>query len=594
MKESGINSIKTFWDKYIYSYIHETERRRRPYVVIPAAFFSLCMVLGYSYSETDSWDLVFGAGIVPLLKACVKFAVYFVVFYYVICLLYCKFDAVSFAGAPDEAVGEDSKKRLFGRYMDVLSRCPFRTTFLTLLIVYIPYMIVSYPGVLMPDAALQIIQSYPELGIVAPGYMYNRLLSDKVLLNTHHPVVHTLLIRAFLQIGTSVFRSFNVGVFLYSMFQFFFVITGVSYGIKILVKKTPFPDKYVPLVVLYYIISPRIQNYMFLTTKDVIYAVFVLYFMLSLYLLITVPERRYYILFAISGLGMILFRNEGKYILFISLPVMALLCHRPRRFFLKYLVGVIAFSLLFFNVLLPICHVTRGSIREVLSIPFQQTARYLTEYEADVTDEEREVIDAVLMYDYLAYYYNPNLSDFTKATFREESTRDDLLRYFKVWFRMFWKHPDVYIQAYINNYYYNFYPGPILFYPYYYKDSAEGMEYLNRKMEPLGTDFHHPTALYNAAEQYETLRETLMYVPPIVLLMYSPTYTWTLLLLLLYGIYRKKPQALSLLMIPAFIVCMCLVSPCNGYHFRYLYPIVFVFPMLIVLYFSVKSIAPSD
>lgn len=336
-------------------------------------------------------------------------------------------------------------------------------------IIYIPYIIVSYPGILMPDSVYQILQTYPQLGIINPGYLVGHLLSDQVYLNNHHPIMHTLLIRAFLQIGVGIFHSFNVGIFLFALFQFFFVIFAVSYGIKILIEKKVLPDKYIPLVILYYIISPRIQNYMFLLTKDVIYAVCLFYFTLSLYLIITKPERKYYILFAIFGLGMILFRNEAKYILMISLPALALLCHQLRKFFLKYLIVVIGFSILYFQVLLPMCHITPGSIREMLSVPFQQTARYIKEHEEDVTVEEREAINAILIYDRLADSYYPDLSDFTKGLYRQSSTKADLFRYFKAWFQMFWKHPDSYVQATINNYYYYFYPGPILFYPFFYK-----------------------------------------------------------------------------------------------------------------------------
>ena len=586
--------MKNFYDKYIYRYIHETDPKRRPFVVIPAAFFSLFMVLGYSYSETNSWSLVFGSGSVQLIKACVKFAIFFVLFYYGICLLYYKFNAISFAESSDEAVDEIPIKKLFNKYINLISHYPVRTTFLTLFIVYIPYIIISYPAIIMPDTVNQIVQTYPELGYVAPEYLEGHLLSDQVYLNTHHSIAYTLMLRAFIQIATVIFHSFNVGLFLFALFQFFFILFGISYAIKILVEKTTVPDKYTFLIILYYIFSPCIQNYMFLLSKDVIYAVFMLYFILSLYLMITKPERKYYILFAVSGLGLILFRNEARYILIIALPVLALLCRQLRKFFLKYLIGVIGFSILFFHVLLPICRVTPGSIREALSVPFQQTARYVTEYEADVTDEEREAIDAVLIYEFLADYYYPDLSDFVKSTYREGSTRADLFRYFKVWFQMFWKHPDSYIQAFINNYYYHFYPGPILFYEYYYSDSAKCMILLNNIMGSIGSDFHHPTALYNASIQYEILRENYMYIPPIVLLMYSPTYTWTLILLLLYGIYKKMPKAISLLIIPVLVLCMCLVSPCNGFYFRYLYPIVFIFPILILLYFCIKNIAQSD
>lgn len=586
----GFN-IKAFWHKYVYKYVCEAERRRRPFVVVPAALFSFFMVLGYSYSETDSWSLVFGAGIVPFLKACVKFAVFFVLFYYAISFLYCKFDGITLSGPTGEAVRNDSKRHMFGRYIALISRYPFRTSFLTLFIAYIPYIIVSYPALLMPDQVHQILDTYPSLEYLSFKYLEGRLLSDQIYLNTHHSIVHTLLLRAFIEIGTVVFHSFNAGLFLSAMAQFLFVISAVSYGIRILVLRTPVPDKYAPFIILYYIISPSIQNFMFLLTKDVIYVAFVLYFTVSLYLVITGSERRHRIMLVISGLGIVLFRNDGRYVLIIALSVLALLCRLQRKFLLKYLAGIVVFSLLFFRVLLPMCHVTPGSIREALSIPFQQTARYIIEHGEDVTAEERAAIDAVLDYDHMIKFYNPNLSDNVKATYNESSTPDDLLRYFKIWFQMLRKHPDTYIQAYINNYYYYLYPGPILFYDSCYQPSERCMDLLNRVMEPLGADFHYPTSLYTARMQYELFRESYMYLPPVILLMYSPTYTWTLILLLLYGIYKKTPQAIGLLVVPALVVCMCMVSPCNGFYFRYLYPVIFVFPVLISLYFSAKRIA---
>lgn len=583
-------NINTLWHKYVYRYVCEADRKRRPFVAAPAALFSFFMVLGYSYSETDSWSLVFGAGIVQFLKACVKFAIFFILFYYVISLLYCKFDDVSLSGPSGETVRNGSKRHLFGRYIDLISRYPFRTSFLTLFIAYIPYIIVSYPALLMPDQVHQILDTYPSLEYLSFKYLEGHLLSDQVYLNTHHSIVHTLLLRAFIEIGTAVFHSFNVGLFLSAMAQFLFAISAVSYGVRILVKRTPVPDKYTPFIILYYIISPNIQNYMFLLTKDVIYVGFVLYFTLFLYLMVIDSERRHCIMFAISGLGIVLFRNDGRYVLVIALSVLALLCRRQRKFLLKYLAGVVVFSLLFFRVLLPLCHVSPGSIREALSVPFQQTARYIIEHGEDVTAKERAAIDAVLDYDHMIKFYNPNLSDNVKATYNEDSTLDDLLRYFKVWFQMLRKHPDTYIQAYINNYYYYLYPGPILFYDSCYQPSERCMDLLNKVMEPLGANFHYPSSLYTARMQYELFREDYMYVPPVILLMYSATYTWILMLLLLYSIYKKMPQAIGLLVFPVLVVCMCMVSPCNGFYFRYLYPVVFVFPILISLYFSVKGI----
>ena len=48
-----------------------------------------------------------------------------------------------------------------------------------------------------------------------------------------------------------------------------------------------------------------------------------------------------------------------------------------------------------------------NSPKEMLSLPFQQTARFVSEYESEITDEERTVIDRVLIYDQLADRYRP-------------------------------------------------------------------------------------------------------------------------------------------------------------------------------------------
>lgn len=71
--------------------------------------------------------------------------------------------------------------------------------------------------------------------------------------------------------------------------------------------------------------------------------------------------------------------------------------------------------------MLPSLKITGGSVRESLSVPFQQTARYVRDYGDEVTEEVKEAIDSILRYDLLASKYNPNLSDPVKKLFNENS-----------------------------------------------------------------------------------------------------------------------------------------------------------------------------
>ena len=61
------------------------------------------------------------------------------------------------------------------------------------------------------------------------------------------------------------------------------------------------------------------------------------------------------------------------------------------------------------HIIFPYLKITPGSTKEMLSVPFQQTARYIKEYSDEVTEKEKEVIDRVLNYDTLSERYEPTV-----------------------------------------------------------------------------------------------------------------------------------------------------------------------------------------
>ncbi len=103
-----------------------------------------------------------------------------------------------------------------------------------------------------------------------------------------------------------------------------------------------------------------------------------------------------------------------------------------------------------------------GSIKEALSVPFQQTVRYMRDHADDVTQQERAAIDAVLDVDRIATAYRPHLSDYVKDTFRQDCTTEDLARYFGAWAAMLLRHPGCYVQATIANTYGCLFTGGVL------------------------------------------------------------------------------------------------------------------------------------
>ncbi len=71
-------------------------------------------------------------------------------------------------------------------------------------------------------------------------------------------------------------------------------------------------------------------------------------------------------------------------------------------------------------ILTAVYDIEKGSIREMLSLPFQQTGRYVLTYSDEVTDQERQAIDKILDYDSLSDGYNPLLADYVKIHFEKK------------------------------------------------------------------------------------------------------------------------------------------------------------------------------
>lgn len=93
-----------------------------------------------------------------------------------------------------------------------------------------------------------------------------------------------------------------------------------------------------------------------------------------------------------------------------------------------------------------------GEIKEALSLPFQQTARYMKEYGEEVPREEKVILSRVLDSE-IADLYNPRISDPVKGSYRQWATAEDLQAYFKLWAKQFFRHPMSYIRATVNQNY---------------------------------------------------------------------------------------------------------------------------------------------
>ena len=552
---------------------------KKPYIACIAALFALFLLIGECFESEQYLDpILHGIRNGRFEKSAFCFFGYSILMYYVTVFIFAK--AGSFFTFLMKSTC--SPFWIYGKW---LKEKPFLTVLITLACAYIPYTLASYPAIFLSDEVAQIYQGHKELGVIEPWYLQDYLIDENVYYNNHHPIVHTLILNFFLDIGINTFHSANVGIFLYTLTQMAGVIVTVALICRYLVKRLKASALVIFLLVLYYALSPRISNYMMVTTKDVYYSICLLWFITLLYALCTGKKSKWeYIGFGLSSLGIFLFRNEGRYILILAFIMLVIVAWKQGKWIGFIGMGsVIAFSLIFTNVILPGCHVTPGSRRETLSIPLQQTARYIKEVKIEnLTEEEKDGISKVLPVYEIADVYDPYRSDKVKGRYYEDATDEDVDAYFKVWRSMFKKHTEIYLEATIDNYFQYIYPGETKMNQRGYEYSQSEFDRINEDIDKLGVKFEYPEIFNDYRKGYEEFREFVANIPILSLSITAATYSWWILYLLFYAIYKKRGLAIALLGSSLGVFLISFMGPCNGFFCRYTYPLIVVLPILTI------------
>lgn len=122
--------------------------------------------------------------------------------------------------------------------------------------------------------------------------------------------------------------------------------------------------------------------------------------------------------------------------------------HEPwKGYVTQALLCVVVMMVIFPLLVFPLLNVAPGGKQEVLGTLFQQTARYVLYYPEDVTEEEREAIDALLEYDNLARQYTFNFQDEVKYRYNLDATADEIAAYLEVWAAQGLRHPESYLAS---------------------------------------------------------------------------------------------------------------------------------------------------
>lgn len=323
---------------------------------------------------------------------------------------------------------------------------PWQKSFGIILIGWVIYLLPFLPGNTAGDGNTQLDQFF-DYGIP---------------MTNHHPYLSTMFEGIIVKFGWHLING-NFGLFMYVVIQMliccaiysyciyristFGLPRIISYSLSIIVSLLPYwsfvsetlhkDGLFIAFYALFVLLSTEIVKIILIDKEKV-----------SLTLLVQ---------FTISCLLVSFWRNNGIYCVFPTIVLFIFI--QKFRYWKQFLSVLIVISFVyvgFSKVVLPILNVPPTESREALSLPIQQTARYIKEHPKDLKPKEKQILNKEFGdYRSIGKVYDPNISDPTKALLKDNANIKD---YLLVWMTMGIRHPKTYFGATFAGTYCYYYP----------------------------------------------------------------------------------------------------------------------------------------
>ena len=315
---------------------------------------------------------------------------------------------------------------------------------LGLLFCWMPYYIAFYPGILQIDTKVALESYYG----VTPW-------------TTRYPPLGVLIMGRIMDIGKMCGNE-KIGCTIYVILQILFMVVSFSV-LFILLKKWNAPYWVRTITFLFTALFPFFPAYAVMEIKDTFYYIAWLWLLYTVILLLdyekTYPKhlsKRIILSLIFSAVFVCLLRNEGKYIILLECIFFMFRIKRigyRSAIFSCCLLGAMVFSLAVENLICRRFEISDYGLQDILSVPAQQTGRYMRDYYREIDNREWRLLAVVFSDERsLGDRYVPEISDPVKSSLLIEDS-EDLKNYMEIWFQQFLKHPLCYLEAFIHQMY---------------------------------------------------------------------------------------------------------------------------------------------
>lgn len=380
----------------------------------------------------------------------------------------------------------------------------------------------------------------------------------------------------------------------YSLSQMALLAGALTYVLYFMIKRQT-GNLLLTATALFFAFNPCIALFSFNPTKDVLFAALLAMYVIELYSFIA--EKEHYsqsiacnIRLVVTGILCCLFRNNMVYALLPATVIMAFLLKAYWKRILLWGLCIFAGYALINGPLYTALGVGPGNARESLSIPIQQISTVVVQHKAKLTSQDLEDISLYLPLDIIEANYNPRITDRVKVHFHTDYYEQDSSTFFEVWLRLLRQYPLVYVEAFLNLNIPLWYPDAATVDPHTYETYIAtyisqtpscGYQPVRESKIPWLENKYQVLASFEFFGNHPVLAKCFSINTPVWLLLFTATVLWI-----------KKRKALIAPLVPVFLLwCTYLLGPVS--IFRYVFPIMVLYPLLSVLILQSGSMEPE-
>ena len=455
----------------------------------------------------------------------------------------------------------------------------FFICFIGIFVSWVPHYLAFWPAIMSYDFNAQYVSARSGLDAFT----------------THHPLMHTFLIRQFLLLG-DLLGSPEIGMSLFALTQMVILASIMACSCQLIARITG-SNKWGFIGAAFFAIFPTHPIMSVCMTKDVLFSAFFLLFTISMIKLSfcdTGKNNSKKIIFCIiAGVLTMLFRNNALYAFVVFSPIYVLLSGKKWIRSLVVSLSIIALSLVLLSGSKAIFKAGSGSEIEKYSVVLQTFARTGLNHGETLSQKEYEIIDYYVPAE-LWSSYNPGIADNIKVCVADTFSRweNDKIKLFRDWIYIGLRYPNDYLDAILT-----------LTCGYWSIPDETHTNVWGNGME-TGTGL---ISTFNASstEKFEFIDE-VSYISwlktldkklvnddvylkvPVISILFKPAfYCWVLIYVLISSICLKKKKACMVALWPILYLCTLLLGPVVNY--RYVYPLLISLPIMCAYFLHDES-----